>query len=599
MIGLMNVNSSEAGHSALLNEARAHFRAGKLRDTEIAVRKVLDSAPGNPDALNLLGLIAVQAGKPKVALQWFKQAVSAKPDHPHAWFNLGNALQSLGNLDLAISAYDKALALNPTHTDAHNNQGGALQYLGKLDNAISSYRKALSINPKSAAAHNNLAGALQLQGEFEESVRAYRAALALNPDYDEAHSSLLMALSVWSHCAPVDYLAQARQYGARVTARAQPFTAWPAASTWRPGEPLRVALVSGDLRLNPVGYFLEDVLDRLDPAKVQLTAYSTTVRADALTARVKPRFAAWNVIAGLKDEAAARKIHADGVHILIDLAGHTVNNRLPLFAWKPAPVQVSWLGYFASTGVAEIDYLLADRASLPDDTSQTFTETVWALPDTRLCFTPPANAPNVAPLPALHNGYITFGCFQRLAKLNDEVLQLWSRIMQALPESRLRLQMIEMRWPAAREKLLKRLADAGISSDRVAIYPEVAREAYLAAHAEVDMILDTFPFTGGTTTCEALWMGVPTLTLRGATLLALQGVSLLGCVGLEDWIAANENDYLARATAHAANPTKLAALRVGLRVRTQASPLCDAARFALNLENALLGMWQQRQVAKS
>ena len=578
-----------------LRAASAHLHAGRLRDAEALCRAALNTTPGNPDALNLLGLVATRAGNPKAAAQLFAQALIRAPHHVAALFNLGNALQAQGLLQAAIESYDKALVLAPAHTDALNNKGGALQYLGQLDEAIESYRRALAVNPKSVAALNNLAGALQLQGEFAESVDAYHAALALNPDYDEAHSSLLMALSIWPACTPEQYLAQAKQYGAKVGARARPHSRWPAALAWREGDPLRVGMVSGDLRTNPVGYFLEAVLEHINPARLQLVAYTTTRREDALTTRIKPKFTAWHSIAGLGDEAAAGKIHQDQMHILIDLAGHTVNNRLPLFAWKPAPVQLSWLGYFASTGVGAIDYLLADRASIADAEPAPFTEQVWTLPDTRLCFTPPAGAPDVAPMPALHNGYITFGCFQRLAKLNDEVLRLWGRVMHALPDSRLRLQMIEMRWPAAREKLLKRLARAGIAPERATIHPEAPRDAYLAAHTEVDLILDTFPFPGGTTTCEALWMGVPTLTLRGASLLARQGASLLGCAGLHGWIAEDKNDYVARATAHATDIAMLAALRAGLRAQTRQSPLCDAARFTSNLQVALLGMWQQRQ----
>lgn len=264
-------------------------------------------------------------------------------------------------------------------------------------------------------------------------------------------------------------------------------------------------------------------------------------------------------------------------------------------------MQVSWLGYFASTGVPGMDYLLADQVSVPPSHREHFTETVWYLPDTRLCFTPPAAHARLAPtpLPALRNGHITFGSFQNVFKLNDAVLALWGRIFHSLPQARLRLQNRQMNSPALRAHLQQRLARVGIAQQRLTIVGDMPMEEYLAAHADIDIILDTFPYPGGTTTCEALWMGVPTLTLAGGTLLARQGASLLTAAGLDDWIAGNEDDFVARTLAHATDINRLTQLRSGLRQKIIASPLLDAPRFALHLENALHGMWQQKQGSKS
>jgi predicted O-linked N-acetylglucosamine transferase (SPINDLY family) len=280
--------------------------------------------------------------------------------------------------------------------------------------------------------------------------------------------------------------------------------------------------------------------------------------------------------------------------VLFDLAGHTAHNRLPVFAYKPAPVQATWLGYFATTGVAEIDYLLADATSVPPAHHEHFTETIWYLPDTRLCFTPPRDAPEVSPLPALRQGRVTFGSFQNLAKLNDAVFALWARVLAALPGSRLRLQNKQLADAAVREQLGRRLQQAGIAAERVALHGPAARAAYLAAHGEVDLILDTFPFPGGTTTCEALWMGVPTLTLAGDRLIGLQGASLLAAAGLNDWIAVTPDEYVDQALAFARELPALARLRGGLRARLLASPLCDAPRFARHFEAAVRAMWQRR-----
>ncbi len=491
-------------------------------------------------------------------------------------------------------ASDATTAVSPA---ALLMQAVALHQANRLEEAITVYRRTLLLKPDYADAHNNLGLALQDHGDLDAAIECYRKALALNPDHGQAHSNLLLLMSFHTGCTPGDYLAEAKRYGEKVLAHARPYTSWriPVAGQ---GARLRLGLVSGDLRAHPVACFLESYLMHYDPAQVELVAYSTSTHEDPVTARLKPHFAAWNVIAGLSDEAAARKMHGDGIHILLDLAGHTAHNRLPLFAWKPAPVQASWLGYFASTGVPGMDYLLADPVSIPASLREFFTETVWYLPETRLCFTPLADTARlpVAALPAERNGYATFGSFQRLPKLNDDVLALWGRVFREIPNARLRIQNKQMSCASTREHLLQRLSASGIAPERVTIIGLAPRDVYLAAYAEVDIMLDTFPYTGGTTTCEALWMGVPTLTLAGETLLGRQGASMLGCAGLPDWIADSYDDYVARALQHASDIQALAQLRAGLRQQVLASPLFDAPRFARNLTDALQKIWAQRIV---
>ena len=329
-------------------------------------------------------------------------------------------------------------------------------------------------------------------------------------------------------------------------------------------------------------------------------AYPTHPLEDDLTARIKPRFSAWKPLVGLNDEAAARMIHDDGIHVLIDLAGHTAHNRLPVFSWKPAPLQITWLGYFASTGVSEIDYLLADPISVPPSHQAHFTEQIWYLPDTRLCFTPPTETERLAivPPPVLRNGYITLGCFQNLTKLNDNVLAIWARILRGLPNARLRLQSKQLNSEAMRSSTLQRMASVGIPLSRVVLHGQTTREDYLAVHAEIDIILDTFPYPGGTTTCEALWMGVPTLTLAGDTLIERQGACMLTCAGLGNWVAGDMDDYVSLALRHAADVEGLTQLRLGLRQQVLASPLFDAPRFAMHLEEALYDMWRSKMRPK-
>ena len=295
----------------------------------------------------------------------------------------------------------------------------------------------------------------------------------------------------------------------------------------------------------------------------------------------------------------AEKVRTDKVDILVDMNGHTEGNLLSAFALKPAPVQVSWLGYWASSGVQQIDYILADETSLPVSDQAYFTETVHYLPHTRLCFTAPACKVPVGPLPALRHGFVTFGCFQALTKISERTLTLWGNILRAVPNSRLRLAVNQLNDAALQLRFLQRLAGYGIDQTRVTVVGPVPREQYLASYNEVDFVLDTFPYTGGTTTCEALWMGVPTLTLNGKSMIARQGTAMLTCVGLGTWIALDEADYVVKAVAHAADVEGLAKLRTTLRERALASTLFDAAQFARNLEHAFSEMWRQKMESAS
>ena len=326
---------------------------------------------------------------------------------------------------------------------------------------------------------------------------------------------------------------------------------------------------------------------------LELFAYSNHLETDALTERIKSCCRGWHTVHSLSDEHLAQLVRNDSIDILIDLSGHTGDNRLPMFAWKPAPVQVTWLGYFATTGVAAIDYLIADPWTLPDSEEVNFSETIWRLPETRLCFTPPAEALEVAPLPALSNDFITFGCFNNLTKMNDQVVALWARIFVAIPNSRLFLKSQPLGEASVQQSVSKRFADHGIDPQRLILEPYVPRGNYLAAYNQVDIALDPFPFPGGTTTVEALWMGVPVLTLAGKHFLARQGVGLLMNAGLPEWVASDRENYVALAVQHASDPHRLATLRAGLRQQVLASPIFDAARFARHFEAALRGMWEQ------
>lgn len=573
---------------AHLNLGNARQDLGQMEEALVCYRRALALQPDLAEAHFNMGNALKALARLDEAVASYRMALKLKADHPEALCNLGIALQNRGQLAEAVASYRAAIKIRPTYAEAYSNLGVALQEMRQFGEAESSLRRALELKPDVAESHSNLGNVLKDVWRLDEAQACYRRALQIKPDNAATLSNLLFVLSYSLAHSSQEYQAETRRYASTVSALARkPYTTWEHPA--RP-ERLRVGMVSGDLHNHPVGYFLEGLLHHIDPQRIQLFAYPTSSNEDALTARIRPRFAGWRPLYGKRDEEAAALIHADGLHVLLDLSGHTSGNRLPVFAWKPAPVQASWLGYFATTGMPEMDFLLADKVGVPPEDQGQFSETICYLPDTRLCFTPPENAPPVAALPALSNGAITIGCFQNLTKLGDDVLALWGEIFVALPTARLRMQCKQLGETELQEQMLQRLQRHGIAADRVQLLGSVSRQEYLAAHGEVDFILDTFPYPGGTTTCEALWMGVPTLTLAGENMLARQGASLLHAAGLDNWIAASKPDYVSRAIHFGNDLPALAKLRQNLRVQVQASPVFDAERFARNFENALWEM---------
>ena len=603
--GALQMQGKDALHAfqktaqLLPNDAVAHYNlgvaqksVGRLDEAVASYRRAISLKPDYVEAHYNLGNALKQLGRLEGAAQSYRRAVQLKPDHAEAHYSLGVVLQNLDQLDGAVASYRRALQLKPDNAEAHYNLGSILQDMGKPVEAESCYRRVLEIKPDHAEAHHNLGIILQLFGHIDEAVASYRRALQILPDSLDTQSKLLLTINYATGLSPADHLTEARQYGRmaarKVTAR---FSAWQCEAN---PERLRVGLVSGDLRSHPVGFFLESLLAHLDPSRVELIAYPTVNMEDKLSARIKTCLAAWKPLFGLNDAAAARLIHGDGVHVLIDLSGHTAYNRLPVFAWKPAPVQVTWLGLPATTGVTEMDYVLGDPWSIPAECEGQFSEAVWRLPESYVCLTVPSQTVEVGPLPALATGAVTFGSFNNLTKMNDTVVAVWSRILEAVPGSRLLLKAKQLSDAAVCAQTRQRFAAHGIAPERLQLQGILAsRNEHLATYHQVDIALDTFPYPGVTTSVEALWMGVPVLSMQGDRFLSCTASSIAHNAGLPEWIAAGQDDYVAKAVRFSADLQRLAALRAGLREQVLASPLFDAPRFAKNFEDALWGMWQR------
>jgi protein O-GlcNAc transferase len=573
------------------NLGKTYKDQGRLAEAEASFLTALKIKPDYAAALFNLANMRAGLGRLQEAESGFRAVLAIHPGHAEAHYSLAVILKDMGRLPEAEAGFRAALGIRNDYAEAHNNLGNLLLGMGRITEAESSFLQALKINPIYAKAHNNLGNAFMETGRLAEAEAAFRKALLINPNDPEASSNLLFLLNIMPNTTPVRSYDEARQYGRYMAHKIQArFTNWPSKAT--PAR-LRIGFVSGDIRNHPVGYFLEGLLSKVDRDTFELIAYTTTSKTDALTERIKPYLSDWKSMYSLSDEAAAQLIHDDGLHILVDLSGHTAGNRLPVFAWKPAPVQVSWLGYFATTGLAEMDHIIADPWTLPESEAVYFTENIWRLPETRLCFTPPDIDLDISPLPALTNGWITFGCFNNLTKMGDDVVALWARVLDAVPDSRLLLKAKQLNDAHERQQTIKRFTDQGIEAHRLILEGSDPRAAYLTAYHRVDISLDPFPYPGGTTSAEGLWMGVPVLTLTGERFLSRQGVGILMNAGLSDWIATDADDYVARAVSHAADLVKLARLRQELRQQVLASPLFDAARFARNFEAAMQGMWQQ------
>jgi len=568
------------------------FKAGEYESLEIEARRLIDRFPDSGFAWKALGT-ALQMQK-KTSLHVLQRAAELLPDDAEAHSNLGNALREKGMLGEASASYRRALELAPNHVPALCNLGSVLNEKGYFAESLACFRRAIAVNPENEVVHYNLGNILRAAGMHDQAVASYRRSLECDANLVEARSNLLFSLNLHPSATAEEKFEEAVRFGNFAAHKAQKYRSW--ANRADSNRCLRVGLVSGDFRNHAVGYFLLGGLAELAgnaADRLKLYAYSNNLHADELTEAIKACCHVWRSVGALSDRALAEQIRADGIDILIDLSGHTACNRLLMFAWKPAPVQVTWLGYFATTGVEAIDYLIADPWTLPNSEEQWFIERIWRLPETRLCFSAPTEHAEVSPLPALANGYVTFGCFNNLSKLNDDVVVLWSKILASVPASRLFLKSLQLKDAWMHQETIKRFAVHGIGDERIVLEGFEPRAKYLAAYQRVDITLDPFPYPGGTTTVESLWMGVPVLTLEGDCFLSRQGVGLLINADLPDWIAADAEDYVSRAVSHANNLQLLASLRQGLRQKLMLSPVFDTPRFAYHLEQALRGMWQR------
>ena len=563
------------------HEAAAQFRIAIAID------------PKNAQAHGNLGAALRDMAERDAAIASFRTAISLVPTDVDAWSNLSATLSENGQKEESLVCLNRALALNPQQSSSLNNLGFALQGLGDTAQAIACYARAAEIDPTNAKAYFNLGCALQVSpmpDEPETAIACYRHALSLNPDHPHTHNNLLMGLQYAVNATPADIFEQHLQFASRFEAPLKPN--WEAhANDPDPQRRLKIGYVSADLYNHAVASFIEPILAHHDPREVEVFCYYNSIKHDSVTERLRSRVAHWIVCTTLSEDQLAARIRADGIDILIDMSGHTGGNRLLTFARKPAPVQASWIGYPGTCGLDAMDYYLADRFYLPaglmDDQ---FTEKIVRMPAVS-GFQPYIGAPEVNALPALANVFVTFGSFNQLHKFSQEVIAVWASLLHAVPASRMLLGGLP---PGEKhDGLIRFFAAHGIASERLRFHERCTLDAYMALHHQVDICLDTFPYSGGTTTLHAAWMGVPTLTFAGKNAAGRQGSVLHGHTGLESFVATDTEDFVRRGSWWAGHLDTLADLRTGMRARFLACALSQPEVVTGGLEKALRHIWQR------
>jgi len=607
-------------------KAQELAQCGQFDQAGVLLEKLSKSIKRDPQIFALLGFVNAKTGKPAASADCYRKALALSPNDAQLLYNLGTVLLESGDLPAAAEVLRKVLLQQPRHRDAanslahvfiarnqlddaevtlrkalqhhprdaelHSNLGAVLKNSGFVDRAAECFEKALSINPQ-LPTYTNYAATLSDQGKFTESIAAYREGLHRRQHDPSGYSNMLLTLNYMSDTEPEVMLKEHRGWIKTLGNRIPQITRHDIMRD--ANKRLRIGYVSADFRTHSVASYVEPLLAAHPRENTQLYCYASVPRPDETTQRLKSLADHWRDTHTFSPQQLAKQIISDHIDILVDLAGHTAHNQLPAFALKPAPVQVTYLGYPNTTGLDTMDYRLTDSVADPQGAEDFYSEELVRLPGCFLCYQPPAGAPDVAPPPATATGLITFGSFNNLSKMNPDVIALWSEILKAVPGSRMLLKNPALTDPARQVHYLTLFEKYGIQRDRIELKGHTpTREAHLAVYADIDVALDTFPYNGTTTTCEALYMGVPVVTLSGDVLRSRVGESLLKAVHKAEWVAANPETYVAIAAAMSTDAQKLADIRRQLREQLLASTLCDAETFTRNLEEAYRFMWRQR-----
>ena len=569
---------------AVQNHKKNNFQVAKN-----LYKEVLKINPNHFGSIFLLGTLSIKIKNFDRAIQLLNQAILIQPNHAQSHNNLGVVFVELGEVQKAISCYQKAISIQPDYAEAHYNLGNVLNKLNKHQEAIICYEKVIQINPNYVAAHYNQGNALKELGEFKKAISCYQKAINSKHNYALAYNNMLFTLLYMEKTDSKYYLSKTREFRSSLKPinddllLKYQFNIKP--------KKLRIGFVSGDFREHPVGFFLLDTLNHLKNNDLELIAYSNSQIKDSLSIKLKSHFTIWHEIASQSNMDVINKIRKDGIHVLVDLSGHSEKNRLPIFINKPAPVQVSWAGYPGSTGIAEIDYLIGDSFVTPENMNGHIDEKIFRLPNIWVCFTAPDFDVQISDLPVIKNGYVTFGSFNHLSKINDEVISLWSKILKSIPKSKIFLKTKQLNNSYLKEKIISKFKENGINLNSIILEEGTSRSKLLNSYNKVDIALDPFPYSGGVTSLEAIWMGVPVLTKKGFKFVSRTTESIIHNLGMPDWVANDENEYVKKAIKFSTNLELLTEINKSLRQVALESPLFNSTLFAKQLNNAFWEMW--------
>jgi protein O-GlcNAc transferase len=556
---------------------------------EEMIRKAIAAEPRRGDFHFQLGGILMSRGRSEEALASYREAAALKPDSAGAYYNIGVALSQLNRMGEAVAAFQKSLVLLPNQVECQNNLAVALGNLGRLDEAIEASRKALTLKPDFAKAHNNLGNVMLTLGRVEEALEAFRKAVAAEPDYAIAHSNLVFVMNLLPGYDARAILQEARRWDERHGKPLRHLVRHHD-NNRDANRKLRVGYVSADFREHVVGWNLLPLLREHDRNQIEVFCYSGVRVIDSVSERLRGLAQHWRDVAALSDIELAEQIRADGIDVLVDLSLHTAKNRLRVFAMIPAPLQITYLGYCGTSGIEGMHYRFSDPHLDPPGTDLScYSEETIRLPESYWCYAPGGEAPEVSPLPAVGNGRITFGCLNQVGKISGLAVQTWCEILKRVEGSRL----VMLAPGGQREAFSDQLDDLGIARDRIEFVERQGWEPYMRTYQRIDVGLDSFPYGGGITTCDAMWMGVPVISLSGETPVGRGGRSILNNVGLGDLVAYSPDQYVDLAVALAGDVSRLGQLRRTLRERMRGSALMDGPRFARNVEGAYRDAWRR------
>jgi predicted O-linked N-acetylglucosamine transferase (SPINDLY family) len=581
------VTDEQARLANVLGLARITQR--RLDDAIAAFTQSIQLKPEHAESHNNLAVALKNRGRLDEAIAACKEAIRLKPDFAPAYNNLGSALFDKGEFDGAISAYRQAIELNPRYAKANSNLGAVFQRSDQLDEAIAASSQAIQLDPDLVEAHNNLGNLLRDSGRCDEAIASYRRAITIKPDFVEAHSNLLYALHFHPDCDAAALYAEHRRWNLQ---HAAPLKAsiLPHDNDRQPHRRLRIGYVSQDFRNHPVGRFVLPLLSAHDRQDFEVYCYSDAGSSDSWTEKLRHHADVWRDVFGLSHEQLANIIHRDAIDILVDLALHAAGSRLLVFARKPAPVQLTYLAYCSTSGLDTIDYRISDsHLDPPGSGDEHYSERTVCIP-TYWCYQPAIESAEPAQPPIAIPYRVTFGSLNHFSKISGPTLAAWCRILQSVPESCF---MLHAPRGGHRDRLRDSLKQEGIDPKRLTFVDRVPMQDYLEQYRRIDIGLDPFPYGGGTTTCDALWMGVPVVSLSGRTAVGRGGASILFNTGLSDLVARSAEEYIEIAARLAADPLRLGELRSNLRQRMRGSPLMDTRKFAESMEAAYRETWER------